>query len=372
MFRRTFSLIRKEMTHILRDPRTLFIMIVIPLVMLTILGFAGTTDVEHLRTAVYDADRTAQSRALISAYQTSNYFDIVRYAENEDDVAYLIHHGDVRGALIVPAGYGRKMAAGEPTNVAFLIDGSDPTVANTAFSASQLVGQAISMGEIEQKFGVSLQTLPGVDVMPRVWYNPNLESANFIIPGLMVMILFMFTTLLTSTAIVRERELGTIEQLIVTPIRSGELIIAKVVPYILVSMFIVVEILVGGVVVFGVPIKGSVPLLLALSGLFLVTALGMGILISTVARTQLEAFLLTFATLLPAVFLSGFFFPIEAMPAWLQAITYIFPARYAMVIVRGIILKGVGLQILMEQVVAVVIFSVIVVTLAATRFKKKL
>jgi ABC-2 type transport system permease protein len=228
------------------------------------------------------------------------------------------------------------------------------------------------MGEIERKFGVSLQTMPGVDVMPRVWYNPNLESANFIIPGLMVMILFMFTTLLTSTAIVRERELGTIEQLIVTPIRSIELIIAKVVPYILVSMFIVIEILVGGVIVFGVPIKGSVPLLLALSGLFLVTALGMGILISTIARTQLEAFLLTFATLLPAVFLSGFFFPIEAMPAWLQAITYIFPARYAMVIVRGIILKGVGLQILMEQVVAVIIFSIIVVTLAATRFKKKL
>ena len=372
MFLRTFSLIRKEMTHILRDPRTLFIMIVIPLVMLTILGFAGTTDVDHLRTAVYDADKTRQSRDLITAYQSSNYFDIIHYANSEAALATLIDHGEVRGALIVPAGYGRKMAAGEPTNVAFLIDGSDPTVANTAFSASQLVGQSISTGKVEQQFGVSIETLPGVDVMPRVWYNPNLESANFIIPGLMVMILFMFTTLLTSTAIVRERELGTIEQLIVTPIRSIELIIAKVFPYILVSLLIVVEILVGGVVVFGVPIKGSVPLLLGLSGLFLVTALGIGILISTLARTQLEAFLLTFATLLPTVFLSGFFFPIEAMPNWLQAITYLFPARYAMVIVRGIMLKGVGLEILMGQVVAIVIFSVVVVTLAATRFQKKL
>ncbi len=372
MFRRTLSLTRKELTHIVRDPRTLFIMIVIPLVMLTILGYAGTTDVEHLRTAVYDGDKTVHSRELIDAYQTSNYFDIVQYVEKEDDLAYLIDHGDARAALIIPAGYGRKMAAGKPTNVGFLIDGSDPTVANTAFSASQLVGQAVSTTKIEQKFGITISRLPGVDVMPRVWYNPNLESANFIIPGLMVMILFMFTTLLTATAIVRERELGTIEQLIVTPIRSLELILAKVIPYILVSFIIVVEILVGGVLVFGVPIEGSVPLLLGLSSLFLITALGIGILISTAASTQLEAFLMTFATLLPTVFLSGFFFPIEAMPGWLQAITYLVPARYAMVIMRGIILKGVGLEILMEQVVAVIIFSAIVVVLAAARFKKKL
>jgi ABC-2 type transport system permease protein len=339
---------------------------------LIILGYAGTTDVDHLRTAVYDGDKTPQSRELIEAYETSNYFDIVYHVNNQEDMAYLIEHGDVRGGLIVPAGYGRKIAAGEPTNVAFVIDGSDPTVANTVFSASQAVGQSVSTQKIEQKFGMSIATLPGVDVMPRVWYNPNMESANFIIPGLMVMILFMFTTLLTATAIVRERELGTIEQLIVTPIRSIELILAKVIPYVLISFFIVVEILVGGVLIFGVPIKGSVPLLLGLTSLFIITALGIGILISTLARTQLEAFLLTFATLLPTLFLSGLFFPIEAMPGWLQAISYLIPARYAMVIMRGIILKGVGLEILMEQVVAVGIFSVVFVTLAAIRFKKKL
>jgi len=372
MFRRTLSLTRKELTHIVRDPRTLVIMLVIPLIMLTVLGYAGTTDIDHLRTAVYDGDKTTYSRELIDAYQTSNYFDITQYVDSQEDMAYLIERGDVRGGLIVPAGYGRKMAAGEPTDVAFLIDGSDPTVANTAFSASQLVGQSITVQKIEQRFGVSMATLPGIDVMPRVWYNPNLDSANFMIPGLMVMILFMFTTLLTSTAIVRERELGTIEQLIVTPIRSIELILAKVIPYILISFFIVLEILIGGVLIFGVPIKGSVPLLLGLSSLFLITALGIGILISTVARVQLEAFLLTFATILPTVFLSGLFFPIEAMPGWLQAISYVVPARYAMVIMRGIILKGVGLEILREQVVAVIIFSVVVVILAAVRFKKKL
>ncbi len=372
MLRRTFSLIRKELTHIVRDPRTLAIMIMMPLMMLIILGYAATTNIEHLRTAVYDGDKSPQSRDLIEAYQTSNYFDIVKYVESEDDLAYLINHGDVRSALVIPTGYGRQMAAHERTDVAFLIDGSDPTVANTVFAASQQVGQAVSIKAIEKQFRGSVSRLPGVDVRPRVWYNPNLESAYFMIPGMMVIVLFLFTTLFTSTSIVRERELGTIEQLIVTPVRPIELIVAKVVPYILVSFFVIIEVLVIGVLVFGVPINGSLPLLLGLSSLFLVSALGLGIFISTLAKTQMEAFLLTFSTMLPTIFLSGFFFPVEAMPAWLQFISYIIPARYGLVIMRGIILKGVGLEILKEQVMAITIFGVIIVTLASTRFKKKL
>ncbi len=234
------------------------------------------------------------------------------------------------------------------------------------------MGQAVTIELIEQRLGQPVSSLPGVDVRPRVWYNPNLESSHFIIPGMMVIVLFMFTTLFTSTAIVRERELGTIEQLIVTPIRPLELIVAKVVPYVLVSFVVVIEILVIGVWGFGVPIKGSIPLLLGLAGLFLLTSLGLGILISSAANTQTEALLMTIATALPTIFLSGFFFPIEAMPGWLQAISYLVPARYAMVIMRGIILKGVGLIILIEQVVAVLIFSAVVVILASTRFRKKL
>jgi ABC-2 type transport system permease protein len=372
MLRRTFSLIRKELTHIVRDPRTLAIMIIMPLVLLVILGYAATTDIEHLRTAVYDADKSPQSRDLIEAYAASNYFDIVEYADREEELAYLIDHGDVRSALIIPAGYGRQMAANERADVAFLIDGSDPTVANTVFAASQLVGQVVSLDTIQQRFGSSVSRMPGVDVRPRVWYNPNLESAHFMIPGMMVVVLFLFTTLFTSTSIVRERELGTIEQLIVTPIRPIELVVAKVLPYILVSFFVIIEVLVIGVVLFGVPIKGSVSLLLGLASLFLVTALGIGIFISSVAKTQLEAFLMTFATMLPAIFLSGLFFPIESMPRFLQLISYLIPARYGMVIIRGIILKGVGLEILMEQVVAILIFSVVVIALASARFKKKL
>jgi ABC-2 type transport system permease protein len=325
-----------------------------------------------LRTAVYDADKTAYSRDLIDAYETSNYFDIVAHVESEEALAYLIDHGDVRSALIIPPDYGRRMAARERAEVAFLIDGSDPTVANTVYAASQQVGQAVSIETIQQQLGVSVNQLPGVDVKPRVWYNPNLESAYFMIPGMMVTILFLFTTLFTSTSIVRERELGTIEQLIVTPVRPIELVVAKVAPYILVAFFVIIEVLLVGVLVFGVPINGSIPLLLGLSSLFLVTALGIGIFISTVAGTQLEAFMMTFATMLPTIFLSGFFFPLDAMPGWLQLISYLIPARYAMVIMRGIILKGVGLPILTDQVVAVLIFAGVVVALAATRFKKKL
>jgi ABC-2 type transport system permease protein len=371
MLRRIFSLIRKEIIHVIRDPRTLAIMIVMPIVMLILLGYAATTDIEHLRTAVYDADKSPQSRDLIEAYQASNYFDIVFYVDKEEGLRYLIDHDDVRSALVIPPGYGRDMAAHKRTNVAFLVDGSDPSVARTVFAASQQVGQAVSMRLLEQQLEL-IGPLPGVEVRPRVWYNPNLVSAHFMIPGLIVIILFLFTTLFTSTAIVRERELGTIEQLIVTPIRPIELVVAKVLPYILVSFFVIIEVLTLGVLVFGVPINGSIPLLLGLCSLFLVTALGIGIFISSTANTQVEAFMMTFATIMPTIFLSGFFFPIEAMPRWLQFISAIIPAKYGLIIVRSIILKGVGLEVLTEQIAAILIFTVIIVTLASTRFKKKL
>ena len=371
MLRRTLSLTRKEFIHVSRDPRTLAIMIVMPILMLILLGYAATTNIDHLRTAVYDADKTPQSRDLIEAYQASDYFDIVIYANNEEELRYLIDHNDVRGALVIPPGYGRDMAAQKRTSVAFLVDGSDPSVARTVFGASQQVGQAVSMRLLEQQLDL-MGPLPGVDVRPRVWYNPNMESSHFLIPGTIVMILFLFTTLFTSTSIVRERELGTIEQLIVTPVRSVELIVAKVLPYILVSFFVIIEVLTLGVLLFGMPINGSIPLLLGLCSLFLVTALGIGIFISSAAKTQVEAFMMTFATIMPTIFLSGFIFPIDAMPPVLQLLSYIFPARYGLVIMRSILLKGVGLEILAEQVGAVLIFTALIVTLASTRFKKKL
>jgi ABC-2 type transport system permease protein len=372
MLLRTISLIRKEFLHIFRDPRTLAVMFMMPIVQLVLLGYAATTDVKHLRTAVLDGDRTLQSRALVDAYRASAYFDIVAYVQNEAELARLMDSGQVRGGLLIPAGYGADVAAGIQTEVAFVIDGSDPSVANTVFAASQSVGQAQTMRIIERTLGLDPDTLPGVQVRPRVWYNPEMKSASFMIPGLMGLVLYFLTALFTSMSIVREREQGTIEQLIVTPVRPLELIVGKVVPYVFISFFDVLEVLAIGVFWFGVAINGSLTLLLSLSALFLLTSLGIGIFISSVANTQQEAMLLTFLTMFPSIFLAGFFFPIEAMPGWLQAITYVIPLRYMLVIIRGIILKGVGLQLLRQEVIALVIFGVVIMLLAATRFRKRL
>jgi ABC-2 type transport system permease protein len=372
MIGRTLALIRKEFLHILRDPRTLGVMFLMPIIQLVLLGYAATTDIEHLRTAVFDSDKSPASRELIGAYQASDYFDIAVYVESEQQLERLIDSGQVRAGLVIPAGYGEEMAAGGRIPIAFAIDGSDPSVANTVFAASQSVGQAFSMRVVEQTMGIDLEDMPGVEVRPRVWYNPEMKSANYMIPGLIGMILYLLTALFTSMSIVREREQGTIEQLIVTPIKPLEMIIAKITPYVFISFFDVLEVLAIGVFWFGVPIRGNLGLLLGLSALFLLTSLGIGIFVSSVANTQQEAMLLTFLTMFPSIFLGGFFFPIEAMPGWLQVITYVIPLRYMLAIIRGIVLKGVGLQILYWEVVALTIFGVAIMLLAAIRFRKRL
>jgi len=369
---RTLSLIRKEFLHILRDPRTLFVMFAMPIIQLVLLGYAATTDVEHLRTAVVDRDKSSASRALVEAYRASSYFDIVRHVESEEQLGRLIDRGEVRAGILIPAGYGADVSGGERTEVGFVIDGSDPSVASTVFSASQSVGQAHSTRIVKRHMGIDLDDMPGVTVHPRVWYNPEMRSANFMIPGIIGIILYFLTALFTSMSIVREREQGTIEQLIVTPIKPLELIIGKVTPYIFIAFFDVLEVLAIGVFWFGVPIRGSLGLMLGLSALFLLTSLGMGIFISSASHTQQEAMLLTFLTLFPSIFLGGFFFPIEAMPGWLQAITYVIPLRYMLAVIRGIILKGVGVEVLYQQVIALALFGIGIMLLAASRFQKRL
>jgi ABC-2 type transport system permease protein len=369
---RTLSLIRKEFLHILRDPRTLGIMFVMPIIQLVLLGYAATNDVEHLHTAVFDADKSAASRELIGAYQASGYFDVEFYVDSETELAELVDGDRARAGLVIPAGYGEALGNGDRAQVAVVIDGSDPSVANNVFAASQSVGQAHSTQIVERQTGIDLDEMPGVQVRPRVWYNPEMKSANFMIPGIIGMILYFMTTLFTSTSIVREREQGTIEQLIVTPIRSMELVVSKVAPYVFISFFDVLEVLAIGVFWFDVPIRGSLGLLLALSALFLFTSLGIGIFISSVTNTQQEATLLTFVTVFPSVFLGGLFFPIEAMPRWLQALTYVIPLRYILVVLRSIIVKGVGLHVLRQQVVALAIFGAAIMGLASTRFRKRL
>ncbi|HEC35560.1 MAG TPA: ABC transporter permease [Anaerolineae bacterium] len=297
---------------------------------------------------------------------------MVAYVADEDELARMVDQGTVRAGLIIPAGYEADVVAEQKASVAFVIDGSDPNVANAVFAASQQVGQAQSMRLIKRRLGISSEEMTALEVRPRVWYNPEMKSVNFMVPGLIAMILFTITIMLTALAIVREREQGTIEQLMVTPIRPIELVVGKVAPYVLVAFFDVLEVLAIGVFWFGVPVHGSLGLLLALAALSLMTSLGIGIFVSSVANTQQEAMLTVWLMLLPSIFLAGFFFPIEAMPPFLQAISYVIPLRYMLIIIRGIILKGVGLKVLTEQVVALVIFGVVIMVFAATRFRKRL
>ncbi len=369
---RLWPILRKEFTHILRDPRALIIMFMIPVVMLLLLGYAATTDIRHMRTAVFDADRTSQSRDLVEAYRASDYFDITQYVQSEKEIGGLLDRGSVRAGIVIPSGYGDDLARGQTAQVAFIIDGSDPTVATTIFSAAQLVGQAKGTQLVQQRLGVDPSKLGTIDVRPRVWYNPELKSSNYMIPALMGLILQFLTVLFTSQSIVREREQGTIEQLVVTPIRSWELVVGKVIPYVCVAFFDLAEILLLGIIWFHVPVRGDILLLLFVSILFLLATLGQGLLISTIARSQQEAQLLTLLFTFPAIFLSGFIFPLEAMPPILQAASLLIPLNYMLVMIRSIVLKGVGIEAILPQMLALATLGIVLLTAASMRFRKSL
>ncbi len=372
---RILAITRKEFIHIRRDPRTLAIVLILPIFQLVMFGYAVTSDVKHLPMAVLDHDRSTASRALAEAYRTSLYFDLDFYVQNEEELARLIDGGRARAGLIIPPGYATSLARRERAAVSLIIDGSDPTVANTALAAAASIGQAHGAAIVErtvQQTGASLAALPGVEVRTRVWYNPNMISANYMVPALVGLILQTMTALLTAVAIAREREQGTLEGLIITPIRAAELMIGKIIPYVMVAFTAMLEILLVGTLWFKVPINGSVLLLIALAGLFLLSALGIGLLVSTIARNQQEAMMLAFFTILPSVFLSGFMFPIASMPVPLQWASRLIPLTYFLVIDRGIVLKGNSMDILYPQAVALAVFGALILTLAVTRFRKRL
>lgn len=372
---RLVALIRKEFIQIIRDPRTLIIMFVMPILMLFLLGYSATNDVRNVPIAIFDQDRSQAARDLLDAYRNADYFRFNFDVSSVEELKTLIDSGQAKAGLIIPPDYGDRVAHGEQAQVAFVIDGSDPTIAATALSAATLIGQtkatAVLRATLETR-GQSGAINQPVEVRTQVWYNPDLVSAYFMIPGLIGMILQYLAVLLTSTAVVRERERGTIEQLIITPIRSWELIVSKLMPYALISFLDLLEVLVIGTLWFKVPINGSVALLLILSGLFLVTTLGLGLLISTIASTQFEAMLIAIMIQLPSIFLSGFFFPIAAMPPFLQAVSYLVPLRYFLIVVRAVQIKGVGLPAVSNEVIALIIFGVVVMGAAAIRFRKRL
>ncbi len=372
---RLFSLVRKEFIQITRDPRTLALVIIMPVMQLFLLGYAANNDVRNVPLAVLDQDRGPEARALLDAYRAADYFRIAYDVDSEDELRALIDGGQARAGLIIPPDYGRQLNGGGAAQVAFILDGSDPTVAATALSAAKLIGQSKSteiMSERLTRRGAALQTTLPIDVRTQVWYNPDLVNAYFMIPGVIGMILYAITSILTATAIVRERERGTIEQLIVTPIRSWELIVGKLLPYTALALFNAVEVLAIGAWWFHVPVRSSVLLILALSALFLMSSLGIGLLASSIANTQQEAMLTVWMTLLPGIFLSGFFFPLEAMPPILRYLSYLMPLRYYLTIIRTLLLKGVGIAEIQNEIIALAIFGVAIMTAAALRFRKRL
>ena len=371
---RLTSIIRKEFIQIFRDPRTLLLIIIMPMIQLLLLGYAATTDVKNISLAVWDQSRTPQSRALLDAFRSANYFRIAYDAHSEDEYRTLIENGRARGVLIIPPDYERHLLEGN-AQVSLVLDGSDATVGGTALSTARLIGQSFATKVLTEQAALTgrlASFTPPLEVRTQVWYNPDLIAAYFNVPGVIGMILYFITALLTASSIVRERERGTIEQLIVTPIRSWELVVGKLLPYVILAFVDTMEVLIIGHLLFKVPIRGDLGLILLLSGLFVLSSLGIGLFASTIANTQQEAFITVMVTMLPSIFLSGFFFPLEAMPRFLQWVSYIVPLRYFLVIIRSLLLKGVSLAAIQNEIVALVIFAVVIMTAAAVRFRKRL
>lgn len=372
---RLSSLIRKEFIQIRRDRRTLILVLIIPIMQLFLLGYAATNDVRNVPLAVYDQDRGVAARSLLDAYRAADYFTLSYDASSESELRDLLDKGQARAGMIIPAGYTDDIQGGRQARVIFVLDGSDPTVASTALSAAQLIGQAHATQILQSQLlrrGQAVVIQPPVEISTNVWYNPDLVSAYFMIPGVIGMILFALTSILTASAIVRERERGTIEQLIVTPIRPWEMVVGKLLPYVILAFLNVFEVLAIGHYWFGVPVRGSLWLIAGASFLFLLSSLGIGLFASTMANTQQEAMLTVWMLMLPSIFLAGFFFPLEAMPKILQWISYVFPLRYYLVIIRSLMLKGVGASAFEADLIALALFGVAIMTMAALRFRKRL
>ena len=371
---RLLAIIRKEFIQAFRDRRTVIIILIMPVMQLFLLGYAATTDVKNIAIAVWDQNQSPQSRALLDAFRAANYFQISYTVASQNEMQDLIERGSARAVLIIPPDYDQRLLEGD-AQVSMILDGSDASVGSTALSVSQLIGQAYGTKIVQSQAALRGRingTGSPLQVRTRVWYNPDLLSAYFMIPGVIGQILFMITTILTATAIVRERERGTIEQLIVTPIRPWELMVGKIIPYIILAAVEAAEVILIGHFWFRVPVVGNLGLIALSSGLLLLSSLGIGLFASTVAHTQQEANVMVQMTLLPSFFLSGFFFPIDAMPRALQLVSYLSPLRYYLVAIRALMLKGAGLAAIENQLLALAVFGVLIMGAAARRFHKTL
>jgi len=375
MIERLKAMLIKEFIQVLRDPRMRFVVFFVPAFQTIVFGYAVNTDVRHVATAVYDLDNSRESREVVDRFVRSGYFDLTQRVESDREVRKAIDSGDVKLVIRMNRGFGEALTSGRAAPVQMILDGSDSNTAGIALSYAAKIAQRyteeLQKDALARSAGRHVE-LKGIELESRAWFNENLESRNFYVPAVITNIVFIITMLLSSMSVVREKEIGTIEQVIVTPIGKGEFILGKTIPFVLIGFIDVALISAVAAFWFDVPLRGSLPLLFGATALFLMSSLGIGLLISTVSRTQQQAMMSAFFIIFPAMLLSGFAFPIENMPEPVQWLTYLNPIRFFLVIIRAIFLKGVGLEILWDQLVALLILGVVILSCAVLRFKKTL
>jgi len=373
--KRVRNMIIKEFLQIRRDKRMLPVILILPIIQVILLGYAATVDVKNIGLAVNDMDNSPESRELVQRFTNTGYFEVIAHTERLDNVDEYLDNSTATIAILLPLGFGESITTGKPAAIQLIADGADANTANISLTyARQIIGgfaQEIVAEQFVRRSGVV--SIPSVQPEVRVWFNPDLRSANYMVPGVVAMILMIITATFTSAALVKEKEIGTMEQLLVTPMRSSELLMGKMLPYVIIGLVDVALVLGVAILWFGIPLKGSAFLLFFLSGLFILTTLGIGLFVSTISHTQQQALMTAqFFVFFPMIFLSGFAFPIENMPEFIQGITYIVPLRYFLEIIRGLFLKGVGMEVLWPQTLALVAFGVTIMGLSINRFQKRI
>lgn len=371
MFERIKEMVIKEFSQVFRDRRMKAIIFVTPIMQLLVFGYAVTTDVKSIATAYYDLDRSYESRELARRLEASGYFTISSTPASSKEIQDLLDRGKALCAIQVNRDFARDLSRGIATTVQVIVDGTD---SNTATVAMDYANRVIAGYSKEMGRGGALQRAvkpARIDLRTRAWYNPDLRSRNYNVPGVIAIIIMLTCLLLTAMAVVREREIGTMEQLMVTPLKPVELMLGKTIPFAIISFFDMFLVTLVGVFWFDIPIKGSIPLLVLSTAIYLLSVLGVGLFISTISRTQQQALMATFLFYIPAVLLSGFMFPIENMPVVIQYGTYLNPLRYFLVIIRGIFLKGNGIAILWPQMALLLVLGIVVLTTSSLRFQKR-
>jgi len=375
MLRKVRYFFVKELIQTLRDKRMRITLIVPPILQLIVFGYAANLDVKHIRTAIRDLDQSVSSRDLIGRFSSSKYFDIVSFPDTPREVKDLINQGKTTVSIEIPTDFSRKLKKGDTATVQIILDGTESNTALIALGyANQILSEFSTQILVKRlnRAGMIGFEQAGVDLQQRTWFNPNFESRIFYVPGVIASIAFLIPIILTAQAIVREREIGTLEQIMVTPIKSWELMLGKTLPFALVGLFDVIMIALIGVFWFEVPLRGNPLVLLLGAVLFLTSSVAIGLFISTICSTQQQAQISTFFFTMPAFTLSGFAFPIENMPEWIQFLTYANPLRYFLVIIRGVFLKANGLDILWPQMLALGILGTLMILLSSLRFQKRL